>query len=161
MNHDILELRDVVSEEDLRFLMEVRNQNLEFYFNQTQIDWEMQFRWWQKAEGDRDTRYLVAWYRGKRVGTGRLHRIQSDPIGIGGDIEEGFRGQGLGHELYTVLIGLCEHTYGAEKVWLEVLPCNLRAISFYMTLGFQEVERWENRIRMELTINRNDQSQEG
>lgn len=159
MNQPILELRGVASEEDLRFLMELRNQNLEFYFDQTQVDWEMQVRWWQKAKADSDNRYFLAWYRGQRVGIGRLHRIESDPIGIGGDIEEGFRGRGLGRKLFETLIALCQHTYGAEKIWLEVLPSNHRAINLYVSLGFQEVERSKNKIRMELTGNRDNQLQ--
>lgn len=159
MNQTILELRDVASEEDLRFLMELRSQNLEFYFDQTPIDWEMQLRWWQKAKADSDNRYLVAWYCGQRVGMGRLHRVKSDPIGMGGDIEKGFQGRGLGRELFETLIALCQRKYTAEKIWLEVLPSNHRAIGLYVSLGFEEVERAKNKIRMELTIKHDDQLQ--
>jgi len=130
--------------------MDLRNQNLQYYLTQTPIDWEMQRQWWERANEDTDHRYLVAWHQGQRIGTGRLHSIESDPVGIGGDIEERFRGQGLGRKLFETLIALCRHTYDAERIWLEVLTSNHRAINLYISLGLKEVKRSEKVLRMEL-----------
>lgn len=50
------------------------------------------------------------------------------------------QGQGLGKLLAEYFLSICEQSK-AESAWLEVRESNLKALSLYEVLGFNEVDR--------------------
>jgi GNAT superfamily N-acetyltransferase len=138
------------SDEDLKFLMDIRNDNRQYYIHSDPVDWESQMVWWDEASENPDNRYLIAWRDKTRIGVARQHALLSDPVGLGGDILKPYRGQGLGRALFLALIELTRVELSPPKLWLDVLETNERAYGLYNDLGFADVFRSEGIIRMSL-----------
>ena len=142
------------SDEDLRFLMDTRNDSRQYYIHSDPVEWESQKIWWNDASKNPDNRYLIVWLDKTRIGVARQHGLISDPVGLGGDILKPFRGQGLGRALFLALIELTSVELSPPKLWLDVLDTNKRAYGLYKDLGFTDVFRSKGLIRMALQESR-------
>jgi RimJ/RimL family protein N-acetyltransferase len=142
------------SDDELRFLLDIRNDSRQYYIDSDPIEWESQKIWWAKASKSPENRYLIVWRDQTRIGVARQHLLESDPVGLGGDILKQFRGQGLGRELFLALIELTSVEFSPPKIWLDVLETNERAYGLYDDLGFIEVSRSNGIIRMTLQDSR-------
>jgi diamine N-acetyltransferase len=74
-----------------------------------------------------------------RVGYFRLSNYYSENknIYIGADISEEFSGKGIATESYKKFIPFVFEKYNLNKISLEVLSTNKRAIHLYKKLGFK------------------------
>ncbi len=138
------------TDEELRFLMDLRNSSRHFYVDQSLVSWEQQQRWWTRARSDPDNRYFIVWLDDLRIGVGRFHGIVSDPVGVGGDIIERLRGRGLGRALFKTLICQAWETYRPPRIWLRVRDFNTPALNLYRSLGFQQIDESGGLILMTL-----------
>ena len=121
--------------EDLQFLNETRNcYAQEFLHDSRTFTIEETQQWFFKTNPD----YWIIWLNDERVGYFRLsnHSITNQNIYIGADIHPQFTGKGLGFLAYKEFIPFLFAEYGLEKISLEVLSTNKRALSLYRKLGF-------------------------
>ena len=121
--------------EDLHFINEIRNKYSEQYlydsrtFNLTET-----YDWYKKNNPD--------WYMilndEKLIGYFRLsdYSIENMNIYVGADIAPEHTGKGLGYLAYKAFLPYLFNEYGLNKVSLEVLSTNERAIHLYKKLGF-------------------------
>lgn len=134
---------------DLTKLAAWRNENLRFYKDHRAVTLESTRRWFDTLGPSQ--RYFIAQLDDEEIGVARMHDVDADArsTGIGGDIVKELRGRGLGRQMFTALIERCREE-GLDRVWLEVLDDNMIAAALYHSLGFREVSRHGNTIRMEL-----------
>ena len=76
--------------------------------------------------------------------------IENDIAMLTGVVDEGNRGKGLGRRLFSNLIS--EAKKKTNKIHLEVLKTNERAINLYKSLGFIETLSKDNIIDMKLEL---------
>ena len=76
--------------------------------------------------------------------------IENDVAMLTGVVDEGNRGEGLGRRLFSNLIS--EAKKKTNKIHLEVLKTNERAINLYKSLGFIETLSKDNIIDMKLEL---------
>lgn len=134
---------------DLTKLAAWRNENLRFYKDQRPVTLEGTRRWF--AALGPTQRYFIARLADEEIGVARMHDVDAGArsTGIGGDIVKELRGRGLGRRMFSALIARCREE-GLDRIWLEVLEDNAVAAALYRSLGFCEVARHGNAIRMEL-----------
>jgi RimJ/RimL family protein N-acetyltransferase len=121
--------------EDLQFLNETRNcYAQEFLHDSRTFTIEETQQWFFKTNPD----YWIIWLNDERVGYFRLsnHSITNQNIYIGADIHPQFTGKGLGFLAYKEFMLFLFAEYNLEKISLEVLSTNERALSLYKKLGF-------------------------
>lgn len=76
---------------------------------------------------------------GKHIGSCSLYNITSVEAQLGiriGDKE--YWGKGYGEDAINILIDYCFSTKSIERIWLKVLPQNIRAIRCYEKCGFAQ-----------------------
>ena len=97
-------------------------------------------------------RYLVAETAGQIVGHGLL-----DPLPLAAVrhvvhltlvVHPGWHGQGVGRALLRSLIEWAQTTPAVEKIELNVRASNAPAQSLYRAMGFAEIGRWKDRVRV-------------
>jgi ribosomal protein S18 acetylase RimI-like enzyme len=129
MEHDIKIAP--LTEEDLPFLNETRNECREFLHDNDHYKEADTLVWFRMQEPEF---YLLS-LDDTRIGYVRTsNRINTD-IYIGIDINIKFRGKGLARLCYEKAIAFLKTT-GITDFYLEVLETNTRAIHIYEDLGF-------------------------
>ena len=121
--------------EDLVFLNYVRNGYCEeFLHDGRKFTIDKTIKWFEK--------YTPDWYiiqnDGENIGYFRLsnHSMDAMNIYVGADIVPEHTGRGLGYSSYKVFLPYIFAEYGLNKVSLEVLSTNERAINLYKKIGF-------------------------
>lgn len=127
----------VVSEKSAILAAAIRNECLEFMTRDPKrLTIEDQIRWLNSKPV---TTQLFIYQKNNTpypIGYG-LIRLEGHNWWLSGGLAEGWRGKGLGKEIFTHLMSLRDET------WLEVLASNERAVKLYTSLGFVEKERRE------------------
>lgn len=128
-----------LEQEDLPFLLEVRNECRGFLHDDRAFSLAECQAWFRDARPD----FLMIEKDGERIGYIRLARPDDahDSIEVGMDLHPKFRGLGLASRAYELLWPWLKEHRQASRVCLEVLSHNERAMSLYRKLGFVEVGR--------------------
>ena len=121
--------------EDLAFLNYVRNGYCEeFLHDSRKFTVEETIEWFEKTNPD----FYVIQNDGECIGYFRLSNYskENSNIYVGADIAPKFTGKGLGYLSYKEFLPYLFKEYNLNKVSLEVLSTNERAIHLYKKLGF-------------------------
>jgi ribosomal protein S18 acetylase RimI-like enzyme len=132
----------VLSEKSALFAAMIRNECLEFMTrNQSRLTIERQIKWFN--ERPLTTQLYTYQENGAHypIGYG-LIRLEDEKWLVSGGLAEGWRGKGLGGDIFRHLASLRKET------WLEVLISNERAVKVYKKLGYEEQFRTETVITM-------------
>lgn len=121
-------------EQDLPFLLEIRNECRSYLHDDRQFDLEAARAWFRAAK---PTYYLTAMC-GEAVGYFRVSDVSvgSRRLLAGADIHSNFRGQGIGYRAWKEFLDLFFLELNWNKISLEVLSTNERAYNLYKKLGF-------------------------
>ena len=123
--------------EDLRFLNSVRNLYAEEFLHDSRTFNLIETHGWYRSN---KPDYWIIWEGEERAGYFRLsnHSKENRNIYIGADIHPEFAGKGLGYKAYKEFIVYLfnNEDYNLNKISLEVLATNTRAIHLYKKLGF-------------------------
>ena len=154
-----------ISEDDLMFLNEVRNEcAVEYLHDSRTFMLEDTINWFKNTNPN----YWIIWNEGNRIGYFRTSNYSEENrnIYIGADLHKDFRGKGLAYESYRKFMPFLFVAYNLHKISLEVLETNQRAINLYKKIGFtiegvkrDEVNKngaWINSIIMSIIKNEND-----
>jgi RimJ/RimL family protein N-acetyltransferase len=123
---------------DLPFLRGVRNLYAEEFLHDSRtFTFEQTHHWFVSTKPN----FWVIWEEDERVGYFRLSNYSKENhnIYIGADIHPAFAGKGLGYKAYKEFMEFLfsnESEYDLNKISLEVLATNSRAIHLYKKLGF-------------------------
>lgn len=120
---------------DLAFLNEVRNDFAAEYLHDSRTFTMEETRAWFYAT---NPYFWIIWSEGNRVGYFRLSNFSpaNHNIYIGADIHRNYQGKGFAQEAYKKFIPLLFEVYHLNKISLEVLATNERAVHLYKKLGF-------------------------
>jgi diamine N-acetyltransferase len=124
-----------IEKEDLYFLNDVRNIYAEdFLHDSRKFSIEETTEWFFRESPD----YYMIEIGEERVGYFRIgnHSRENKSIYIGADIHPNFTGEGLGYLSYKKFIPFIFEEYDLNKISLEVLSNNHRAIHLYEKIGF-------------------------
>jgi diamine N-acetyltransferase len=127
-----------IHSDDLSFLNETRNLYAkDFLHDSRTFTLDETQSWFHKYKPD----YWIIWEGNERAGYFRLSNYSKDNrnIYIGADIHPNFSGKGLGYKSYKEFMNLLfseETEYKLNKITLEVLSTNNRALHLYKKLGF-------------------------
>ena len=120
---------------DLEFLNRVRNEYSNEYLHDSRtFTLEETKNWYYKSNPD----FWMILLDGVVVGYFRLSNYSKENknIYIGADVAPEYTGKGIAKEAYKLFIPHLFTMYGLNKVSLEVLQTNERAIGLYNKLGF-------------------------
>jgi RimJ/RimL family protein N-acetyltransferase len=135
-----------------------RDDSRRWFLNAVPIAWEQHLAWFERyAERDDDFLFVVEDLEqgGRSVGQVALYGIDWEGrtaefgrLLIG---EPSGRGRGLGRKVTASIIAFGFRSWDLERIGLEVLRDNDRAIRIYRSLGFQVVAGGEVPLRMSMT----------
>jgi RimJ/RimL family protein N-acetyltransferase len=128
-----------LDEEDLEFLLEVRNGCSHFLHDDRQFTLPDCLAWFQAV---RPT-YFVVTVSDARIGYFRLskHDPARHAAYVGADLHPDFRGRGLAAPAYEAFFDFLRREFGLKTVELEVLSHNIVAMGLYRKLGFVQIGR--------------------
>jgi RimJ/RimL family protein N-acetyltransferase len=130
----VINVRPLV-ESDLEFLNKVRNQNaLEFLHDSRTFTLLQTTEWFTKTKPD----YYLILVENLPAGYFRItnHSVVNKNLYIGADLAEEYQGKGLAYQAYSYFLPYLFEEYTLNKITLEVLSTNRRAINLYYKLGF-------------------------
>jgi RimJ/RimL family protein N-acetyltransferase len=130
---------DALTEADLPFLLEVRNECRNFLHDPRTFELEACRQWFRSNRPD----FRVIRHGGERIGYFRLsqHDAAGRSVYVGADLHQSFRGRGLAKRAYEELFALLRAGREYDTVKLEVLSHNTVAMGLYRRLGFVETGR--------------------
>jgi RimJ/RimL family protein N-acetyltransferase len=141
---------------DVEFVNKVRNNYaFEFLHDSRKFTVEETKEWFIKTNPD----FWMIIFENQTVGYFRLSNWSKENknIYIGADISEEFTGKGIVQEAYKMFIPFLFKEYDLNKISLEVLSTNKRAIYLYKKIGFnfegvkrEEVLKGEEFINSEI-----------
>ena len=121
--------------DDVPFINEVRNGYAEdFLHDSTQYSLEQSYNWFKKNNPN----FWIIFIGEEKVGYFRLSNFseKNKNIYIGADISQKYSGMGVATESYKKFIPYIFKTFNLNKISLEVLSDNKKAIHLYKKLGF-------------------------
>ncbi len=125
-----------ISLEDIPFVNKVRNLYApEFLHDSNQYTIEDSYNWFTKTNPN----FWIILKDGLKVGYFRLSNYspENKNIYIGADISEEYSNKGIATESYKKFIPFIFEKYNLNKISLEVLSTNDKAIHLYKKLGFK------------------------
>jgi len=139
--------------DDLVFFNNVRNSFSEqFLHNSKQFTIQETEDWFKYNYPD----YYIIELENEKIGYFRLsnHSIENKNIYVGMDIAKEYQGKGYGYYVFNKFIDYLFDVYDLNKVSLEVLKTNQKAIRLYEKLGFiYEGEKREEVLKGNKYIN--------
>lgn len=122
-------------ESDLEFLNKVRNEHaLEFLHDSRTFTLPETLEWFSKTKPD----YYLILAENLPIGYFRItnYNVTNKNLYIGADLAKEYQGKGLAYQAYSYFIPYLFKEYNLNKITLEVLSTNKRAINLYYRLGF-------------------------
>jgi len=122
-------------ESDLEFLNKVRNENaLEFLHDSRTFTLTDTREWFDKTKPD----YYLILVEDTPAGYFRIsnHSTANKNLYVGADLVKEYQGKGIGFQAYNYFLPYLFKEYSLNKITLEVLGSNSRAINLYYKLGF-------------------------
>lgn len=126
-----------MSIEDISFVSNIRNNYAQEYLHDSRtFSLEETKQWFEKYNPD----FWIIVINDQKIGYFRLsnHSIINKNIYIGADISPEYTGRGYGYLSYKEFIPFLFEKYELNKITLEVLSTNVRAIGLYKKLGFKQ-----------------------
>lgn len=124
-------IRDL-SEDDLEFLVEIRNECRNFLHDASEFSLEECKIWFKKTK----PQFYIIENEGTKIGYFRTSNWQQDSCWVGGDLHKDYRGKGLMKNAYVNLFHYLKNMQ-IRKVFLSVLSFNETAFFLYKKLGFE------------------------
>jgi RimJ/RimL family protein N-acetyltransferase len=135
----LIELDYIRSDDDLAVLARMRNENWEWFFNESKIKEGDQAKWYQAVMAD-DARQLYGIYESQTfigsVGYTNLDRRNQSAEFGNLLVSPGYRGHGYAKEAAALLLDYMFLQMNVQRVHLEVFSHNEGAICLYEKLGF-------------------------
>ncbi len=141
-----------MTEDDLPKFVEIRNSAVEFLHTKISFTLEETQEWFKTLK----TPFYSIFYKNEMIGYFRTSNLNDAELTgrslyVGADLAVEYREKGIGSELYPIFLHKVFTYYKLDRVFLEVLPTNKRAIHFYKKLGFITLFSNSENIVMELT----------
>ena len=126
-----------ITEEDLEFVNEIRNDCVNFLHDSRTFTLEQTKEWFEKT----NPLFYIIWAEDTRIGYFRTSNYSEENhnIYIGADIHKKYRGMGYGYLSYIQFIPFLFEELDLNKMSLEVLESNAIAYSLYVKVGFSIV----------------------
>ena len=124
-----------IEEKDLSFLNETRNFFAKEFLHDSRIfTMKETGEWFFSNSPD----YWIIEEREKPVGYFRIsnHSEINKNLYLGADIHPEYQGKGIAYSSYLIFISYLFEKYNLNKISLEVLSSNSRAVNLYKKLGF-------------------------
>lgn len=137
-----------MTEKDLEFFNEVRNDVREYLHDNTEFTLEQTRRWFS----EQSPLYYIAESDAKSIGYFRTSEY-NQPLGtifVGADLHKDHRGKKHAYPMYCLFLDFLREEMNINTFFLRVLKTNNRAISLYEKLGFSIVEEAERDFKMKL-----------
>jgi diamine N-acetyltransferase len=154
--NDIVSLR-LIEEKDLETTLSWRNRDeVRIWFKTSgEIALEQHCRWFQRYLQKDDDFLFVVEVDGELVGQASVYDI--DWESLHGEVGRFLvatecGGKGYIDQACKELIRTCADTFGLDRIFLEVLERNDRAIRLYQHNGFVEEQRYDGLVRMGLSL---------
>lgn len=127
-------IRDMKSK-DLPFFNEVRNLVKDYLHNNAEFSLQETCEWFNAKEDD----FFIIENYNQKIGYFRTSNdsFENKSIMIGADIHPKFQGNGFSKESYRIFLKKMFEEKCKNKVHLEVLSFNHRAINLYKKIGFK------------------------
>lgn len=134
--HEVLSNDPAISYQ-LEWVRCLRNTVRKFMTGNTkEISMNQQNKWFKEIDHETFKVYIYT-VKGRMAGYG-IVRVSGERVLLTGALDERWRGQGLGKDLFKKLMS--EATSLPGVISLEVNATNSRAINLYKTIGFTQVE---------------------
>lgn len=121
-------------EEDLNFMLEIRNESRQLMKNDSLFNLDQALEWFHLYHPEN---YIIV-ERGIDIGVMKVSRgiRHAESADVGGDIHKDYRREGYAKRAYSMLI---PYLFGdcISELFLEVLEINDPALALYVKLGFQ------------------------
>ena len=98
--------------------------------------------WWPSNKNN----YIGIYTDDELIGYFRFSEDTGKSICIGADLAPEYRGLGIAKRAYSIMLSMLRLS-GYERIWLEVVSFNERAVGLYEALGFVEVDRQPQAIK--------------
>jgi diamine N-acetyltransferase len=131
----VIEIKKIL-ESDLEFLNQVRNTYANLYLHDSRIfTLEETLNWFNTYSPN----YYIIFLHNTRIGYFRISNFSeiNKNVYVGADLDSKYHGQGLAYKSYLKFIPFLFESYNLNKISLEVLENNERAICLYKKLGFK------------------------
>ena len=124
-----------ITVDDIPTLCEIRNLCVDYLHNSNKFTLDETLRWFDYEKPN----YYSIILDNKMIGYFRTSNYSENNknIYVGADIHPDFWGKGYGFESYSKFIPYLFNNYHINKISLEVLSTNLRAINLYKKIGFK------------------------
>lgn len=125
----------LLEEKDLKFLNEVRNSYAAEYLHDSRIfTLEQTLEWFKTTSPN----YFIIEGLDRNLGYFRItnYSKENKNLYIGADLHPLFSHRGLGYKIYKEFLPFIFEKYDLNKVSLEVLESNYKALNLYKKLGF-------------------------
>ena len=135
----------LITKEDLNFFSKVRNSCAEIFLHDSRkFTTEETLDWFEKNKPE----FYIVKMNGFKIGYFRTSNLDlsNKSIYIGCDLEEQYRGKGLGFICYKKFIPFISNKYNLKIIYLEVLSTNYVAIRLYEKLGFIENKDFNEKV---------------
>ena len=126
-----ISLREL-KENDLEFLIEIRNECHFFLHNASEFSLKNCKEWFQKT----NPKFFIIENEGNPIGYFRTSDWTDNSCWVGGDLHKDFRGRGLMKTAYYKLFDYLK-SINISIVYLSVLSFNEVAYNLYKNLGFE------------------------
>lgn len=123
-----------MTHEDVYFVNKIRNQVREYLHDDKATTIKESSEWFRTT----DPRFYIIVCNGRSIGYFRTsdYSEKDRRIYIGADLDPKFWGEGHARRAYTKFIPYLFETLNLNKIGLEVLSTNTRALNLYKSLGF-------------------------
>lgn len=123
----------------------IRNDSREYLHNNTHYTLQESYDWFRKKTDP----FFMYEIDSEVIGYFRTSNWTNKTCYVGMDIHQDYRGQHLAYNAYVEFLNFLDTLYGIERVQLEVLKTNTRALNLYTKLNFETIRENERSFIME------------
>ena len=143
--------------DDEEFLLKIRNDNKEFFFNDKTIDPKEHRRWFNKELKKNYSFIYIIEEKGKAIGTISVDNIKDGKAELSRFVVwEAYRNCGYGKATLDKFKKICRG-FGVKLLYLYTGEKNINAQVFYARNGFSIENYYGNKVRMEYEFIRTKQ----
>ena len=130
----MISFREIDKNKDVFLIKSIRDQHLKWLHNSTSFSLNNTRKWIDTLE----IPYYIISSNNVDIGYFRLSQYSNlnRSLYIGMDLDEKYIGKGWAFRSYCLFIPYIFNLYTLDKIYLEVLSTNIRALNLYKKLGF-------------------------